>query len=89
MCKARNRVVRRYLDTGDRSSTSNMRKHAKGCWGEITLTAAYNGGNATDARKGLQEAKEEPDGSITAVFERTGKGKVSYSHRQHTKTQTR
>jgi hypothetical protein len=49
MCKARNRVVRRYLDTGDRSSTSNMWKHAKGCWGEVTVEVAYNRGNATDA----------------------------------------
>jgi hypothetical protein len=89
MCKGRSRVVRRYLDTGDRSSTSNMRKHAKLCWGEGTVAAACNGGDATDARRGIQAAKQETDGSITAVFERTGKGKVSYSHRQHTKTQTR
>ena len=30
-----------------------------------------------------------PSGSIAAAFERKGKGKVSYSHRQHTRTETR
>jgi len=29
------------------------------------------------------------DGSITALFERIGKEKVTYSHRQHTTTQAR
>jgi hypothetical protein len=29
------------------------------------------------------------DGSITAVFERKDREKVTYSHRQHTKTETR
>ena len=28
------------------------------------------------------------DGSITAVFERTGNGKVTYSHRPHTENET-
>jgi len=28
-------------------------------------------------------------GSITAAFERKGKGKVTYSHKQHTKTGTK
>lgn len=27
------RCVRRYLDKGDASSTSNLRKHAVACWG--------------------------------------------------------
>lgn len=92
MCKGKGkgdpRVVRRYLDKADRTSTSNMRKHAKLCWGEETVAAASNR-NATEVRNGLKSGKVEPDGSITAVFERTGKGKVTYSHRQHTKTQTR
>jgi hypothetical protein len=29
------------------------------------------------------------DGSITAVFERLGKSRVTYSHRQHTKTEAK
>ena len=28
-------------------------------------------------------------GSITAAFERKGKGKITYSHRQHTKMETK
>jgi len=40
-CKARNgRDVRRFLDKGDAKSTSNMRKHAKGCWGEEAVAAS-------------------------------------------------
>jgi hypothetical protein len=29
------------------------------------------------------------DGSITTPFERKGKGKVMYSHRQHTRAETK
>src|ERR1700678_534044 len=40
-CKARHgRDVCRYLDKGDRNSTSNLRKHAKVCWGDETVAAA-------------------------------------------------
>lgn len=41
-CKGRGngRHVRRYLDTGDAKSTSNLRKHAKICWGEEAVAAA-------------------------------------------------
>ncbi|KAF4622362.1 hypothetical protein D9613_009168 [Agrocybe pediades] len=38
-------------------------------------------------REGLGDAKLV-DGSITAVFKQTGKGKVTYSHKQHTASQT-
>lgn len=42
----------------------------------------------TSARQALGKA-EMRDGSLTAVFERTGKGKVSYSHVSHTREETR
>ena len=41
-----------------------------------------------DIREGLASAKLK-DGSITASFERMGKGKPTYSARQHTYAETR
>jgi len=80
-------MVRRYLDTGDKSSTGGLRWHAILCWGEEVVKEACATKNIETARDGLNRA-ELKDGSITAVFERTGKGKISYSHRQHTKVET-
>ena len=79
-------MVRRYLDTGDAKSTGNLCKHARICWGAEAVAAAdetRNLGAAFDALKNIK------DGSITRAFERVGKGKITYSHRQHTTTQTR
>lgn len=88
-CKARNgRDVCRYLDKGDANSTGNLRKHAKKCWGEEAVETA-------DATRDLDAARETlaksgvKDGSITAEFARIGKGKITYSHREHTKTEAR
>jgi hypothetical protein len=40
-CKGKNgRDVRRFPDKGDRKSTSNLRKHAKICWGSDTVEKA-------------------------------------------------
>lgn len=45
--------------------------------------------------KNTDEAKTEiigtflRDGTITTAFERKGKGQVTYSHRQHTREETR
>ena len=78
--------MRRYLDKKDAKSTSNMRKHAKLCWGEETVKLADEAKNVQEARTTISGVK---DGSITASFERKGKGKVTYSHRQHTRTETK
>lgn len=43
--------------------------------------------NITLAREALKGA-ELHDGSITAVFERSGKRKVTYSHKTHTAMET-
>lgn len=90
MGKGRNpRLVNRYLDTGDRKSTGNLRKHAKLCFGDDAIRDA-------DAIKDVQAMRnilaKNPDqlrdGSISAVLERAAKNKkVTYSHRQHTKTE--
>jgi hypothetical protein len=94
LCKgkgARPRIVRRYLDKADRGSTSNMHKHAKICWGgEIVSQALETKKELTinEVRRSLADAKVQ-DGTITAMFERKGKGSVSFSMKQHTYTETR
>jgi len=80
--------VRRFLDKGDAKSTSNLRHHAKHCWGEETVTAADSTQDVKAARDALANQKDI-DGSITAAFQFAGKGKVTYSHRQHTKPEAR
>ena len=67
---------------------SNMRKHAKKCWGAEIIKTADNAKNANDIRettvKGILNLQ-----MITAAFERQGKDKVTFSHRQHMKTESR
>ncbi|KAH6901851.1 hypothetical protein BKA70DRAFT_1113501, partial [Coprinopsis sp. MPI-PUGE-AT-0042] len=86
---AEGRIVRRFLDRGDKSSTGNLIKHAHRCWGKELVDEAKNA-NATvgDIRKGLAIAQMK-DGKITTSFERQGKGKITFSARQHTYHETR
>jgi hypothetical protein len=58
------------------------------CWGEETVTAADKTKDLEAARTVLAKSKMK-DGSITAAFERIGKGVLTYSHRQHTYPETR
>ena len=83
------RQVNRFLDKKDAKSTTNLRKHAKICWGVETVEAADNTKDVDLAKEILSRHGGLKDGSLTAVFERNGKGKVSYSHRQHTKAETK
>jgi hypothetical protein len=90
-CKGKGKsggVVRRYLGTLDATSTSNLKRHARICWGEETVEAAGNAKDIHAARDILTRSKLK-DGSITTAFERASKEKVTYSHRQHTRTETR
>jgi hypothetical protein len=84
--KANGRKVHQYLNTTDAKLTSNLRKHAKICWGEEVVAAA-------DATKDVQAAREAlgkyKDSSITAAFKRVAKNQVTYSYRQHTTAETR
>lgn len=84
-CKA---TIRRFLDKKDARSTGNMRKHVKSCWGEDTLNAADSAKDANEVRTKIVGGILK-NGSIMASFERKGKGKVTYSHRQHTHGETR
>ncbi|KAG1723006.1 hypothetical protein EDB19DRAFT_1615502, partial [Suillus lakei] len=81
-------TVKRYLDKGDARSTGNMRKHVRSCWGEEVLRAADEAKDANEVRKKIVGSVLR-NGSITASFERKGKGKITYSHRQHTKAETK
>jgi hypothetical protein len=65
-----------------------MRKHAKKCWGDDVVNSADKAKNANEVRAKTIKGALDPQ-SITAAFERKGKGKVKYSHRQHTKTESK
>jgi hypothetical protein len=79
--------IRRFLDKGDKTSTGNMRKHVRLCWGENVMKTICSAKDLAAARNGITEYTDK--GSITASFEQKGKGKVYYRHRQHTHTETR
>ena len=80
------KTIHQFLDKKDAGSTSNLHKHAKICWGLDTVKAAMAVKSAPEAREILSKSK---DGSIAAAFQVKGKGKVTYSHRQHTQTETK
>ncbi|KAH8088944.1 hypothetical protein BXZ70DRAFT_899408, partial [Cristinia sonorae] len=80
--------ISRYLDTGDRSSTSALKKHVVACksWGEAAYNSAMEMSNVVEARKALARYR---DGDIKGAFEVKGKGKPTYSTRQLTPMQMR
>lgn len=93
-CKGKGReprIVRRYLDTTDSTSTKNLQRHAEGCWGEETIQKARDVKDLGIAKEEVSKARKvEANGSMTAMFSRVEeKGKVTYSHRQHTTAETR
>src|SRR5882724_11896822 len=82
------KMVWRFLNTKDSTSTSNLRKHVKSCWGKDALEVGMAAGTAKDAHESV--VKEiKGSGSITAAFKRKGKGKVTFSYCQHTKTEAK
>ncbi|KAG2050356.1 hypothetical protein BDR06DRAFT_984019 [Suillus hirtellus] len=80
--------IRCFLDKKDAKSTSNMHKHACTCWGEEVVKAADDAKSCDVACESIVNGILT-NGSITASFERKGKGKITYSHWQHTKTKTK
>ena len=62
--------------------TSNLCKHAKACWGEEAIAVADNAHDMDAAHENMIR-----DGSIAAEFQWIGKGKTTYSMRQHTKAE--
>ena len=76
--------VRRFQTTvkgdphSDRSSTSNLKKHADGCWGKDVVKACLKGDS--DAPR---------NGNIFSSFARAGQRPVKVTHRAHTEPETR
>lgn len=70
--------VRRYLDKGDCSLTSNLHKHAIHCFGEDAVLAATTGASSSHL-----------DGSIHAAFGWQGSQPVFVTHRAHSNPQIR
>jgi hypothetical protein len=81
-----NARIRRFLDKGDIKSTGNLRKHAKVCWGEDTINNANMLANIEAARALMDGVTQSV---LTAAFARVVTSKVTYSTRQHTKSQVR
>ena len=65
-----------------------MCRHVRRCWGEEALKAAEAAENIGKVRDMVVKALNET-GTISAAFERKGKGMVTYSNQQHTKAETR
>ncbi len=80
------RRVRRYLDTKDKGSTGNMKRHAERCFSTKVVASSCNS-NAEGVRKGV--AKGLRDGTIPMSFASRGAGVVSYSNSALTKSQIR
>lgn len=78
-------AIRRYLDTKDRTSTRNMKRHAEWCQGEKLVKGSMNS-DAMKVRQGLARMK---DGSLKAAFEVRGSGVMSYSLSALTKIDVR
>ncbi len=82
--------ITHYLDTKDAQSMSNLRKHAWKCWGEDIIKEADELGNVGAAWSLLKTPEVDKwNGLITAHFKQQGKGRVMYSHCQHTKVKLR
>jgi hypothetical protein len=82
--------VKRYLDTNDRGSTSNLRSHAKKCWGIEAFEKACAVKVLSQVREVVGKLKNMPNGNIAAMFSNLeGKGVVTYMHRQHTTEEAR
>ena len=80
VCKARGkkaRQVNRYLDKADARSTSNLRKHAKVCWGSEVVEAADRTKNIEATRAVVAEIASR-NSSMSPVLDSSGKGKLSY-----------
>jgi hypothetical protein len=81
-----NTKIWHYLDKKDAQSTGNMRKHAKSCWGDDAVNAADEAKDTAEVCKKII-GKILQNGSITATFERKGKGVPTYLNCPHTRSE--
>jgi hypothetical protein len=75
------------LVSRDSKSTSSLRRHATKCWGAKIVSQADKANDLGVAREAIRGV-ELRDRSITAAFERTGKGRITYSHHPRTNAET-
>ncbi len=92
VCAARGcgQELRRYLDTGDKSSSSNLYRHAKACWGKETVAEAKGTGDIEGVRNSIAVGLQR-NGNIHDYFS-AGKNvnaKPTYSHQQMGRRETR
>ncbi|KAF6741081.1 hypothetical protein DFP72DRAFT_755420, partial [Ephemerocybe angulata] len=89
-CGRPTKFIRRFQDTGDATSTGNMRDHVKKCFSLEALVASDD-----LTADGVREVSYKNGGELTAdaitvAFQRKGgKGRVTYSTRAHTKAESR
>lgn len=82
-------TVWHYQDKRDASSTGNMYKHAKSCWGEETVAQARALGNLGQVRSCIVAGLRK-NGNITEYFRmKKMASKPTYLHRQMSREQTR
>ena len=77
-CKTEARGIRRYQDKGDKSSTANLRHHARRCFGEDAVNVAVKGEPGTNW-----------SGNVFSTFAHQGQRPITYSHRAHSNTEFR
>ncbi|KAI1789155.1 hypothetical protein LXA43DRAFT_893256, partial [Ganoderma leucocontextum] len=88
MAKGCSVQIRRFLDTGDHTSSGNLFKHTWACWTDAVIDHAVELNDAETVRKKLVKPRAQSK-SITDFWNAKGQKKVQYSHRPLTKTQTR
>ena len=77
------KLVQRFMDSGDKSSTGNMGKHAKQCWGDAAFSAGKTLGKAESLRQVVSVVRQT--GKLAASFNVKHKGTPTYSNVPHTR----
>lgn len=80
-------TVRRYLSSKDRSSTSNLRKHTRKCWGVEALDTMDHMTTVSRAKDSVEKYRRTQN--LKVVFGAASKKTFCYSTVQHTPTETR
>ena len=80
-------LVRRYLTSRDKTSTNNLRKHVRKCWGVEALEAADQTSTMANAKDCVERYRRT--GNLKVAFGAAGKKTFRYSTIQHSPTETR
>ena len=88
-CRTGGHIVKRNMDTGDATSTSNLILHAAKCFGKEVVDAAMSVKSLHAAQKVMKDKNNLRSGSITLAFQRASQGKETYSNMPATKLEVR